>query len=123
MTAVTEPVEATGVESLLDERRWTGKIFSDGWVDAPVQVEAVEPATGEVLGTAGGGDADTIRRAASSAAAAHREWAQAPFSDRVAVVRRAAELMEHHRPELSRWLTRETGSIPGKVAHEITASI
>ena len=38
-------------------------------------------------------------------------------------MRRAAELMERHRPELARWLVRESGSIPGKVAHEITASI
>ena len=42
--------------------------------------------------------------------------------ERVAVVRRAAELLERHRPELERWLIRESGSIPGKAAVEITAS-
>src|SRR5207244_1272663 len=40
------------VEDLLDEQEWTGKIFSDGWVDAPETIETTEPATGDVLGTA-----------------------------------------------------------------------
>ncbi len=44
------------VEDLLSEQDWTGKIFSDGWVDAPETIETVEPATGEVLGTAGCGE-------------------------------------------------------------------
>jgi len=125
MSATTETVEAAGaeVESLLDEQQWTGKIFSGGWVDAPVQIETSEPATGEVLGTAGGGDPETIARAAKSAAAAQRAWAETPFTDRVAVVRRAAELMERHRPELIHWLIRESGAIPPKADHEITASI
>jgi benzaldehyde dehydrogenase (NAD) len=123
MSATTEPVVETQVENLLDESAWTGKIFSNGWVDAPVQIETVEPATGEVLGTAGGGDAETIARAAKSAKAAQRGWAETPFVDRVAVIKRAAELMERHRDELTGWMIRESGSIDGKAAVEITASI
>ncbi len=121
MTVTHEP--ETAVESLLDGSRWTGKIYSDGWVDAPVEIETVEPATGEVLGAAGGGDPETIARAAVSAARAQPAWAQTPFTDRVAVVRRAAELMERHRAELVRWLIRESGSIGGKADVEVTASI
>jgi benzaldehyde dehydrogenase (NAD) len=125
MTVTTGPATDTGaeIENLLDEQQWTGKIFSDGWVDAAVTIETVEPATGEVLGTAGGGDPETIARAAKSAAAAQHAWAETPISDRVAVVRRAAELMERHRPELTTWLIRESGAVPGKAAHEIGASI
>ena len=123
MSATTEPVVETQVENLLDESAWTGKIFSDGWVDAPVQIETVEPATGDVLGTAGGGDAATIARAAKSARAAQSGWADTPFVDRVAVIKRAAELMERHRDELTGWMIRESGSIGGKAAVEITASI
>ena len=37
-------------------------------------------------------------------------------------MRRAAELLERHRAELERWLIRESGSIPGKAAQEVTAS-
>ena len=113
----------TQVESLLDDSAWSGKIFSDGWVDAPETIETFEPATGELLGTAGGGDAETVARATASAKAAQRDWAATPFVDRVAVIKRAAELMERHRDELTGWLIRESGSIGGKSAVEITASI
>ena len=123
MSVTTEVEAGAEVKSLLDQSQWTGKIYSDGWVDAPVQIETTEPATGEVLGTAGGGDPKTIARAASSAAAAQRAWAATPFADRVAVVQRAAELMESHRAELIHWLIRESGAIPPKADHEITASI
>ena len=121
MSATTEPVVETKVENLLDESAWTGKIFSDGWVDAPVQIETVEPATGEVLGTAGGGDAASIARAAKSAAAAQRDWAETPFADRVAVIKRAAEVMERHRDELIE-LARSASpaAIGGKADVEIT---
>jgi len=123
MSATTEPVAETQVEDLLDESAWTGRIFSDGWVDAPTTIDTIEPATGDVLGAAGGGDAATIARAAESAKAAQRAWAATPFVDRVAVIKRAAELMERHRDELTGWLVRESGSIGGKAAVEITASI
>jgi benzaldehyde dehydrogenase (NAD) len=111
------------VEDLLHEEQWTGKIFSDGWVDAPVQIETVEPATGELLGRAGGGDPKTIARAAKSAATAQPAWAATPFNQRVAIIRRAGDLMERHRAELERWLIRESGSIGGKASVEVTASI
>src|SRR5579871_1593865 len=123
MSAATAVEGLEQVGSLRDERSWTGKIFSDGWVDAPVPLETIEPATGEVLGTAGAGDPESIARAARSAAAAQLEWAATPITERTAVIRRAGEVMERHRDELARWLVRESGCITGKAAQEISASI
>src|SRR5215470_7648075 len=111
------------VDNLLDESQWTGKIYSGGWVDAPAQIETTEPATGDRLGTAGGGDPESVARAAAAAAAAQRAWAATPFADRAAIVKRAGELMEKHRAELISWLVRESGAIPPKADHEISASI
>ena len=111
------------VENLLDESQWTGKIYSGGWVDAPTKIETTEPATGQVLGSAGGGDAAAIARAAVSAAKAQRAWAATPFEERAAIVQRAGELMEKHRAELIQWLVRESGAIPPKADFEISASI
>jgi len=111
------------VENLLDESEWTGKIYSGGWVDAPTKIETTEPATGQVLGSAGGGDAASIARAAVSAAKAQRAWAATPFEERAAIVQRAGELMEKHRAELIQWLVRESGAIPPKADFEISASI
>jgi benzaldehyde dehydrogenase (NAD) len=119
----TDVTDQAAGEVLLDEAKWSGRIFSDGWVDAPETIESTEPATGDVLGTAGAGNAEAVARAADSAARAQRDWAATPISERVAVVRRAAELLERHRPELIRWLVREGGAIPPKADNEISASI
>ena len=125
MSATTETVEAAGteVESLLDEQQWTGKIFSGGWVDAPVQIETSEPATGEVLGTAGVADTAAVAAASASAARAQREWAAMPMTERVAIVRRAGERLDRHRAEITTWMVRESGCIPPKADVEINASI
>ena len=125
MSATTE-VEAAGseVESLLDEQLWTGKIFSDGWVDAP-------DADRDHRARDGRGARNGRRRRSRDDRAERRSrpqppqraWAATPFAERVAVVRRAGELMERHRAELINWLIRESGAIPPKADHEITASI
>jgi len=125
MSTTTEQPAATNgqVEQLLVEQQWTRKIFSDGWVDAPETIDVIEPATGEVLGTAGAADPAAVARACESAAAAQREWAQTPFIERVAVVRRAGQALERHRAEVLGWLVRESGSIPPKADNEISAAI
>jgi benzaldehyde dehydrogenase (NAD) len=120
-TEVTD--RATDNALLGDEGTWTGRVFSDGWVDAPETIESSEPATGDVLATAGVGNADTVAKAAASAARAQREWAATPISDRIQVIRKAAELMEQHRAELIRWMVREGGAIPPKADNEVSASI
>ena len=115
-------IEQTASE-LLAEQNWTGKIFSDGWVDAPETLETIEPATGDVLGTAGVANATSVAAAAKSAARAQRDWAAAPITKRAAIIRRAAELLELHRDEITGWMVRESGSIPPKAGVEVTASI
>jgi benzaldehyde dehydrogenase (NAD) len=123
-TAETSVASTNGGEpTLLNERDWTGRIYSGGWVDAPGTIETIEPATGTVLGNAGVGDAATITRACTAAAAAQPAWSAMALSERIAVIRRAADLLERHRPELERWLIRESGSIPGKASQEVSASI
>src|SRR4051812_27021860 len=92
---------------LLNQSEWGGRVFSDGWVDARDTIESFEPATGDSLGVAGAADEALVGRACESAARSQREWAATPFSDRVAVVRRASVLLEEHRPEIERWLIRE----------------
>ena len=120
-TAVTEPT--TDEALLADESKWSGRIFNGAWVDAPETIESTEPATGDTLGSAGVGNAATVAEAAASAASAQREWAATPFTERVAIIRKAAGLLERHREELVGWLVREGGAIPPKADNEISASI
>ena len=100
--------------ALLDGNGWSGGIFVDGtWIEggggsAPV----VEPATGEEIGRTGRATPDDVRRAASSAARAQRDWAARPHTERAAVLRRAGDLWQQHSDEISRWNIREVGAIP-----------
>lgn len=111
------------VENLLDEEEWTGKIFSDGWVDAPETVETTNPATGEVLGIAGVANAASVAAAAKSAARAQRSWAARPLSERAAIVRKAGQVLDRHRDEIIGWMARESGAIAPKSDFEVGASI
>ena len=78
---------------------------------------------GDVLGTAGVANAASVASAAKSAARAQREWAALPMTARVAVLRKAAELLDRHRAEITTWMVRESGCIPGKADVEINASM
>lgn len=102
--------------SFLDPKQWEGLVFSGGWTTAHGgELAIVEPATGEELGRVGLADADDVARASTIAAAAQREWAAVPFTERAAVLRRAGALIEQHAEELHRWMIRETGSVAGMV--------
>ena len=92
------------VEDLLSEQDWTGKIFSDGWVDAPETIETIEPATGEVLGAAGVANAASVAAAAKSAARASATGRRSRWPTAWRSSRRAAELLERHRAEISGWM-------------------
>jgi len=112
----------TGLGLLGDEERWTGRIYGDGWSDAPEQIDVRQPATGEVIARAGVADGEVVAAAGASAAAAQREWAATPFPERARILRRAADLFESSADEITRWMVRETGSIPPKIAVEVTNS-
>jgi benzaldehyde dehydrogenase (NAD) len=116
--AVTE----TESSLLGDEARWEGRIYGEGWSDAPAQIDVEAPATGEVIARAGVADDAAVARAGASAAAAQRDWAATAFTERARVLRRAADLLESHTDEIMRWMVRETGSIPAKVAVEVANS-
>ncbi|MEU9123923.1 aldehyde dehydrogenase family protein [Streptomyces sp. NPDC048506] len=84
--------------------------------------EAVEPATGEVLGTFMLAAASDVERASVAAARAQRSWAGTPYPERAAVLRRAGDLIRRHEAEIAEWIIRESGSIRGKADFEIRAA-
>ncbi|MET4137412.1 benzaldehyde dehydrogenase [Pseudarthrobacter sp. PvP090] len=106
--------------SLLDASLWEGKIYLNGWrPGAGGTADAVEPATGATLGHYGVASVDDVREAATTAAAAQREWAKLNPEDRAAVLRRAGLLWEEHAAEIKDWIVRESGGIPPKAGLEI----
>src|SRR5215212_6994696 len=105
MTTITET-------TLLDAGSWTGRVYgATGWADAPYVTETTETATGEVLGTVGIADSGTVAAMGERAALVQPEWAATPFTERAAILRRAADLFERHAEEIAGWIVRESGSI------------
>ena len=105
--------------TLLDEARWTGRIFTGEWTtggggEHPV----IEPATGNRLGTSGLASPADVGAAVARATEAQRAWAAASYQERAAVLRRAGDLWQEHGAEVQGWLVRETGAIPPKAELE-----
>ena len=106
--------------SLLDASLWEGKIYLNGWRNGGGgTADAVEPATGGTLGRYGVASVDDVREAATTAAAAQKDWAKLNPEDRAAVLRRAGLLWEEHAAEIQDWIVRESGGIPPKAGLEI----
>lgn len=101
--------------TVLDEAAWRGRILlGEQWVESSGgDYPVVAPATGEELSRIGRATGDDVRRAASVAADAHREWAARPHRERAAVLRRAGDLWHQHADEVAWWNVREVGAVPG----------
>ncbi len=105
----------------------TSERGAPGWLDAfladwhpgtgePREIR--EPATGRPLLTLEHSTVDDVRRVAAAAAAAQPAWAETNYQERAAILRRAAEIYEAHRPEFGTWTQRETGAHRNKMHHE-----
>jgi benzaldehyde dehydrogenase (NAD) len=98
-----------------------------GWLDGYLagwetgtgpEREVREPATGRPLLTIRESTAEDVRRATAAAAAAQPAWAETSYQERAAILRRAADIYEAHRPEFGTWTQRETGAHRNKMHHE-----
>ena len=104
---------------LLSEPVWESKIFDGEWVRGSADDRiVVEPATGKQLTTVGMATPDDVAAAATKAAAAQKDWAARPYTERAAVLRRAGQLFEQYADEIGEWVIREAGSIPAKAGLE-----
>jgi benzaldehyde dehydrogenase (NAD) len=104
----------------MDPQLWSGKIFDGDWVASEGgEITAIEPATGQKLGSIGRAGKADIERAAQRAAEAQVEWAQASFLQRAEVLRRAAALWGEHAAEVQEWLMREGGQTAGMAGFQI----
>jgi benzaldehyde dehydrogenase (NAD) len=100
------------------ETGWLDPFLAE-WQTGTGEMHSVnEPATGRHLLDLRLSTPDDVARAAAAAKAAQPAWAAASYQERSAVLRRAAEIYEAHRPEFGTWTQRETGAHKNKVHHE-----
>jgi benzaldehyde dehydrogenase (NAD) len=97
---------------------WFDSFLADWQPGSGEPREVREPATGRPLLTVAQSTVDDVHRATAAAAAAQPAWAEASYQDRAAILRRAAEIYEAHRPEFGTWTQRETGAHRNKMHHE-----
>jgi benzaldehyde dehydrogenase (NAD) len=97
---------------------WLDPFLADWQTGSGEARDVREPATGRHLMTINESTRQDVARAAAAAATAQRDWAEASYEERAAVLRRAAEIYEAHRPEIGTWTMRETGAHRNKMHHE-----
>ncbi len=71
--------------------------------------EARSPIDGATIGEFAQGTREDVRDAVAAAKAAFPEWANRPWQERVAIIRKAADLMSEQRNELSALMAMEVG--------------
>ena len=100
------------------QESWLDSFLAD-WQTGTGEMHSVhEPATGKHLLDLRLSTPDDVARAAAAAKAAQPAWGAASYQERSAVLRRAAEIYEAHRPEFGTWTQRETGAHRNKMHHE-----
>ena len=82
--------------------QWTDSRATD-WQDV------INPATGEVLASVPLADSNEVARAIEAAAAAYPEWRRTPAEDRIQPLFKLKQLLEDHRDDIARVITRENG--------------
>jgi len=98
---------------------WEGALFSDGWRPGSGEpITVTSPASGQPIGTVGGATPADVDRAVASAAAAQRAWGAQPYTARVAVLLKAAQLLREDPSRLTDVLVAEAGSAQGKAGFE-----
>jgi benzaldehyde dehydrogenase (NAD) len=110
--------------SLLDERPWSGKIFTGEWTDAGGgTIRVVEPATGMEIASVGEASLGDMELSVARAREAQTAWAATSFTKRAAVLRRAADLWTQYSSEVSEWLIREAGGVRLKAEYEVYGAV
>jgi RHH-type proline utilization regulon transcriptional repressor/proline dehydrogenase/delta 1-pyrroline-5-carboxylate dehydrogenase len=86
--------------------------------------ESVNPALpDEIVGRVGLLSIEQAEQAIQAAKAAFPAWRKTPAKQRAAILRRAAELMEQRRAELSAWMVLETGKPLHQADPEVSEAI
>jgi len=111
-------------DDFLAQGTWSGKIYSNGWIDAEGGTDKVTaPADNAHLADVGRATEKDLKKAAAAARSAQPAWEATPGSERAALLNRAAEILKQNADKLIPWIVRESGSTAPKAAAEIELSV
>lgn len=104
---------------LLDWNQMDGKLYSNGWRAGVNNMDAIEPATGQIIGKVALGSAEIIAEAAKIAVSAQQEWVKVPPEEKRSLFLKVDSLLHKYANEISEWTMREIGATRSKAYFEI----
>ncbi|MFT9849746.1 NAD-dependent succinate-semialdehyde dehydrogenase [Aneurinibacillus sp. REN35] len=102
------------------------KMYINGeWVEAESEetYEVMNPATGELIGTASFGDGRDAKKAIAAADAAFKGWSQLTARERSKYLSNLAELVRNHRDELAGIISAEMGKPLREAKGEVLGAV
>lgn len=118
----------TAKQALQTVRQQLGKTYlpliNGEYVPASGYIDSVNPSNfEEVVGRVGQISVEQAKDAIEAAKAAFPEWKKTPVRQRAGILRKAAELMEQRRTELSYWVCLEVGKSLQQADAEVSEAI
>ncbi|MCD8489784.1 MAG: L-glutamate gamma-semialdehyde dehydrogenase [Desertifilum sp.] len=118
----------TAQQALQTVRQQLGKTYlpliNGEYVPASGYIDSVNPSNfEEVVGRVGQISVEQAKDAIEAAKAAFPEWKKTPVRQRAGILRKAAELMEQRRTELSYWVCLEVGKALQQADAEVSEAI
>lgn len=115
-------------QALLEVRRQMGKTYlpliNGEYQPTQETVDSVNPSNySEVIGRVGLISVEQAEQAIFAAKAAFPKWRQTPVRERAGILRKAADLMEQRRAELSYWIVLEVGKALREADAEVSEAI
>jgi len=99
-------------------------LINGEYVQTATYIDSVNPSqSSEVIGQVGLITVEQAEQAIAAAKAAFPAWKKTPVSERAAILRRAADIMEERRAELIAWMVLETGKVVQEADPEISEAI
>ncbi|MEC4982895.1 MAG: L-glutamate gamma-semialdehyde dehydrogenase [Oscillatoria sp. PMC 1068.18] len=99
-------------------------LINGQYVETETSLDSVNPANpSEIIGTVGQISVEQAETALAAAKAAFPAWSKTPAKERAAILRKAADIMEDRRHELSAWICLEVGKIVSQADPEVSEAI
>ncbi|MBZ8179652.1 L-glutamate gamma-semialdehyde dehydrogenase [Oscillatoria salina] len=99
-------------------------LINGEYVETETSLDSVNPANpSEIIGKVGQISVEQAETALQAAKAAFPAWSKTPAKERAAILRKAAEIMESRRHELSAWICLEVGKILSQADPEVSEAI
>ncbi|MGB0562161.1 MAG: L-glutamate gamma-semialdehyde dehydrogenase [Spirulinaceae cyanobacterium] len=116
---------ATALQTVREQLGQRYQPYLNGaYVQTEIHLDSVNPSKpSELVGKVGQLSMQQADKAIAAAKAAFPAWAKTPASERAAILRKAAEIMERRRHELNAWICLEVGKILPQADGEVSEAI